>query len=378
MASHAASLSTVVADNVTVASAPSLVSNCPAPWTCADVGSPDATGLQSLDGTTWTVQGAGLDIWNAADQFHYVWQPLAGDGSMSAQVITQNSTGGWAKAGIMFRQDQTASAAFYMVALTPENGITVQYRTDQGTDAQMNIQFAGTAPVYLEAIRTGDIYTAATSSDGVTWIPVAGSAVTLNTHGALLVGLEVDSTAVQTLSTATFTNVQMTSTSGSTPTPTPTPTATPSGTQPYAVYDEALAPGWGDWSWCSNNNLADTTHPNTGSYNISWAVTCAYGGLALHLPSGFNTTGYTSLTFTLRASQPGQRVQISLYDSGGNTGSPVQLDSYGGTPVAGGYTVYTIPLSVFQSTTTITGILIQDITSNATEPPMYVDTIEIV
>ncbi len=144
-------------------------------------------------------------------------------------------------------------------------------------------------------------------------------------------------------------------------------------TQPFTVYDEALAANWGDWSWCSNNNLADTSHPLSGSKDISWIVTCAYGGLALHLPSGFDTTSFGALTFALEASQSGQRVQVSFYDSAGNTGSPVQLDNYGGTPVTGVYTVYSIPVSAFHSTGTITGVLIQDISGNSTEPPMYVD-----
>jgi hypothetical protein len=148
---------------------------------------------------------------------------------------------------------------------------------------------------------------------------------------------------------------------------------------PFAVYDNTtggLASNWGDWSWCADNNLADASSVYAGSYDLSWTVTCQWGGLSLHLPSGFDTTGYTSLTFALEASQSGQRVQVSFYDSDGNTGEPVQLDNYGGTPVAGQYTLYTIPLSDFQSTTTITGILIQDISGNDTEPPMYVGTIE--
>jgi hypothetical protein len=145
-------------------------------------------------------------------------------------------------------------------------------------------------------------------------------------------------------------------------------------TQPFTVYDESLAANWGDWSWCSNNNLADTSHPNTGSNDLSWTVTCQWGGLALHLPSGFDTSTYAAFTFALRASQAGQTVQVSFYDSSGNTGSPVQFDSYGGTPIAGSYTTYTIPITAFQSTGTITGVLIQDISGNSTELAMYVDT----
>lgn len=144
--------------------------------------------------------------------------------------------------------------------------------------------------------------------------------------------------------------------------------------QPFSVYDEGLAANWGDWSWCSENNLGDTSHPNTGAIDLSWTVTCPYGGLALHLPSGFDTGSYATLSFALMASESGQTVQVSLYDSSGNTGTPVQLDDYGGTPVAGAYTTYTIPISAFHSTQVVTGVLIQDITG-ADEPPMYVDTL---
>jgi len=33
------------------------------------------------------LEGAGNDIWNASDQFHFVWQSLAADGSVSACAL---------------------------------------------------------------------------------------------------------------------------------------------------------------------------------------------------------------------------------------------------------------------------------------------------
>lgn len=199
---------------------PSPTTGCPTSWTCADIGNPNVTGSQSFTNGTWTLQGAGVDIWDAADQFHYVWQSLSGDGSVSTQVLSQTNTGGWAKAGIMLRQNTSTDSAFYLIALTPGNGITVQYRTDQGASAQMNADFSGSAPVYLQVTRSGTTFTAATSMDGITWNTVANSSTTLNVSGALLAGLEVDSTDVNTASTVTFNNVSITPTTPATDCPT--------------------------------------------------------------------------------------------------------------------------------------------------------------
>src|ERR1700730_1267211 len=97
---------------------------CPSAWSCADIGTvaPSAGG-QTLSGGTWTIQGGGSDIWGAADNFHYTWQPLAADGSISAQVVSQTASSAWAKAGLMMRVSTDPGAPYYAVFLTPGNGI---------------------------------------------------------------------------------------------------------------------------------------------------------------------------------------------------------------------------------------------------------------
>src|SRR5260370_10286437 len=62
---------------------------CPIGWNCRDIGNVALAGSQSLQGGTWTIKGAGVDIWNAADQFRFVWQSLAADGSVSAPILLQ-------------------------------------------------------------------------------------------------------------------------------------------------------------------------------------------------------------------------------------------------------------------------------------------------
>ena len=76
--------------------------------------------------------GFGSDIWGTADSFHFVYQPLAADGSMSAQVVSQTNSSAWAKGGLMMRLTTDPGSPYYAVFATPGNGVAVQWRTAQG------------------------------------------------------------------------------------------------------------------------------------------------------------------------------------------------------------------------------------------------------
>jgi outer membrane protein assembly factor BamB len=209
---NAGTLSTASFDSVAIASAaPAPSSVCPNGWSCADIGGAAPAGMQGLSGGTWTVQGGGGDIWGTADQFHFVWQPLAGDGTVSAHVTAQTSTNTWAKAGVMLRADSSAGSAYYATEVTPGNGVVVQYRTPAGSSAAMIATLPGTVPAFVQVARSGGAFTAYTSADGATWTPVAGSSVTLGAGGGMLAGLAVTSHNAGTLSTATFDSVAIAS-----------------------------------------------------------------------------------------------------------------------------------------------------------------------
>src|SRR5437764_8250890 len=105
---------------------------CPNSWNCGDVGNPALVGDQSLNGGTWTVKGSGGDIWNASDQFHYVWQSLAADGSVTAHVLSQTSTDSWTKTGVMLRQSTDSGSTYCAVLVTPGDGVDVEYRSAEG------------------------------------------------------------------------------------------------------------------------------------------------------------------------------------------------------------------------------------------------------
>ena len=60
----------------------------PVPWTDGDIGTVGVAGSASLDDptSTYTLKGAGADIWGTADALHYAYQTLSGDGTIVARV----------------------------------------------------------------------------------------------------------------------------------------------------------------------------------------------------------------------------------------------------------------------------------------------------
>jgi parallel beta-helix repeat protein len=178
----------------------------PAPWTSQDIGSPAVTGSTSYANGTFTLSGSGTDIWNSADQFQFASVPVSGNQTMVARVIAQSYTSGWAKAGLMFRSSTAANSAFIDVVQTPENGVVVCARDASGNLTL--IRGAAVAdPVWLKLSRSGNVFTAYDSVDGINWSVVGSVTITLPSAG--LMGLAVTSVDPTTLSTATFDNVSL-------------------------------------------------------------------------------------------------------------------------------------------------------------------------
>jgi hypothetical protein len=191
--------------------APALPEACPAPWNCADIGSPVPAGTQSFDPNTatWTIKAGGADITGPSDQFRYVWQTLPGDGSVIADVTSQTDTSAGAKAGVMLRVSTDPGAPNYALVVSPGQGIKVQLRKTQGGTTQKLANPAGTTPAWVKITRSGNTYTAYTSADGVTWTLIPGSSVTASLGTTLLAGLAVTSHSSGALCTVTMDGVSV-------------------------------------------------------------------------------------------------------------------------------------------------------------------------
>jgi len=179
-------------------------------YTNQDIGTVGVAGSASLSGSVYTVRGSGADIWLAADAFHFVWWPLAGDGRITARVVSQTNTNAWAKAGLMLRESLTAGSRNAAVLVTPSNGIVFQYRTAtngiSGPEGTGNP--AQKAPYWLRLVRQGTTVIGYMSPDGVQWTE-RGRVTLTGLPSTVYVGLPVTSHKNTTSSTAKFDNVSV-------------------------------------------------------------------------------------------------------------------------------------------------------------------------
>ena len=175
-----------------------------------DIGTISAgnAGSYSLSGSTYTVKGAGTDIWGTADSFHYVYRSLTGDGSITARVLSVQNTNVWAKAGVMIRNTLASNSANAAVFVTKGNGVSSQWRTTAGASTGNSAVAELVAPYWVRLTRVANTFKAERSSNGTTWTQV-GSTRTIAMNATVYIGLAVTSHAAATVNTSTFGNVSI-------------------------------------------------------------------------------------------------------------------------------------------------------------------------
>jgi regulation of enolase protein 1 (concanavalin A-like superfamily) len=123
-----------------------------------------------VDGNQFHVT-VGPDGQPVTDDFHFVHQPMSGDGSVTARVLTQvgrgQQTQGWAKAGVMIKEAAQSGSPYAAMMVTPGHGVRLQsnFTTDEAGSPD-------TVPRWLRLTRSGTSITGYESADGNTWSDV--------------------------------------------------------------------------------------------------------------------------------------------------------------------------------------------------------------
>jgi regulation of enolase protein 1 (concanavalin A-like superfamily) len=194
-------VATATFDDVRVSTGQAL----PSGWSSADVGAVGVSGSAAFAGGTFTVRGAGADVWGTRDALHFVWRTLPGDGEIVARVASIRGALAWTKVGVMMRQTLDAGSAQAFMLASGGKGLAFQRRTVTGGTSTHTSGGAGTAPVWVRLRRSGQVVTASVSSDGVAWRVVGRD--TFSIAGAVYVGLGVSSHDTTALAEAAFDNV---------------------------------------------------------------------------------------------------------------------------------------------------------------------------
>jgi phosphatidylserine/phosphatidylglycerophosphate/cardiolipin synthase-like enzyme/regulation of enolase protein 1 (concanavalin A-like superfamily) len=183
-------------------------STLPSGWVNADVGAVGAAGSASYASGVYTVNGSGADVWGSADELHFAYRPLAGNGSIIARVDSLTNTAPWTKAGVMMRETTAANSRQAFMIVSPGKGLAFQRRTATGGVSASTAGPMATAPYWVRLTRTGSTIQAFVSTTGTSWTLVGTDTIPM--AATIQVGLAVSSHVDGSLATATFRGVMVT------------------------------------------------------------------------------------------------------------------------------------------------------------------------
>ena len=274
--------------STSVATLSEAASSLPAPFAHGDIGDAATVGLAgsaSYDSSTgtYTLKGAGSDIWSTADGFQFAFTTLAGDGSIVTQVTSMANFVNSGKAGIMMRNSLDPSSAYAIAFLTPQGTVNFEERASSGaSSANRTTQGTFSTPEWLKLIRSGNAFSVFYSANGTSWTQL-GSSFSISMGSTIYVGLITSAHSSGQLATATFANTALTG----------------AGNQPPTVSTPASAnqlPGPNAAS--ANLSVGGADDAGESYLTYSWATTGTPPAPVVFSSNGQNASKNTVATFT--------------------------------------------------------------------------------
>jgi hypothetical protein len=149
-------------------------------WNATDMGNVGIAGSAVFADGTWTVRGAGADIWGTADAFQFLYRTVTGDGRhMMVRLDDLQNTNEFAKAGLMLRGSLGVDATTVILDVKPDGGVELMSRPSTGAEM---VYLAGTfvsLPAWLQLSWQNGTVTALVSQDNVNWTTVGSVGFTL-------------------------------------------------------------------------------------------------------------------------------------------------------------------------------------------------------
>jgi len=247
----------------------------PASWLDQDVGIVSGlTGSATYAAGVFTVYGAGNGgLGNAADGFHFVYQPLNGDGSILARVSHLYSSNAM-QVGVMIRESLSPVAADMFAYFTPNQAILYDRPSTGAASAVQSLGYpASPYPYWVQLVRAGNVFTAYVSLDGSSWTQI-GVPTTVVMAQTVYIGLAISGEGV--LDSATLDNVSLTA-----------------GTTPYVSGLSPLIGGVGTAVTIAGSNFGSSQGSSVVKFNgvaatsiVSWTPSQIVASLPSGVPSG--------------------------------------------------------------------------------------------
>jgi regulation of enolase protein 1 (concanavalin A-like superfamily) len=246
----------------------------PSVWSDGDIGTVGVAGSASYSNGTFAVTGAGLGTMiTTSDGFHFVYQPLNGDGSIAARVVSVQGSSA-AQVGLMVRETLGAGAN-HMFVFDYGSSILATERTNTGTSSNYQSVGSATLPYWLKLVRSGNVFTMFGSSDGVNWVQL-GTSQTVSMAPSVYLGLAVSNRTTSSTATGVFDSVSVNSAAA------PAPVITSVSTTTGSVGSQVVISGSGFGSTQSGSAVLLNGAPVTIN---SWSAT----SLTITVPNGATT-----------------------------------------------------------------------------------------
>jgi Alpha galactosidase A/NPCBM-associated, NEW3 domain of alpha-galactosidase/Alpha galactosidase C-terminal beta sandwich domain/Carbohydrate binding module (family 35) len=146
----------------------------------------DAPAAFGQSGQEFGISGAGADLYSDADAYSTIYQKgvVGNTATIETEVTSQQDMTGYAKAGIIVRNDMTGSGSTpegVVLFESPSGGIQLEWDSGGGDFIDSVTPPNGTnpelLPVWLELVRAGSAYTGYYSFDGTDWLEVGSATV---------------------------------------------------------------------------------------------------------------------------------------------------------------------------------------------------------
>ncbi|MBV9524326.1 MAG: hypothetical protein JOZ46_00770, partial [Candidatus Dormibacteraeota bacterium] len=195
--------------------------NCPAGFTCQDMGGTGFGGSERVnnDGSV-TVQAAGSGARGAADQMRIITKPVTGDFQIGVNDLSQTGGAypGWQapQLGIMIRESNAPGSPYYAALQDPTYpneservaNLIVFYRPTWNSQViELTQEFPAAFPRLVMVQRRGDSFLTLTSSDGKNYWLVPGTMHSVVMPTTVMGGMGIGSGQAGTPATATYTNL---------------------------------------------------------------------------------------------------------------------------------------------------------------------------
>jgi regulation of enolase protein 1 (concanavalin A-like superfamily) len=158
----------------------------PQPWRHADIGAVTTPGTVSYDAATgtFTTSVSSAPLWGTYDGLHFVYQPLSGDGTISARAIHIDDVHIYAKAGVMIREDLSPGSRHAVAFVTALSGTQTAFqRRLQTDDVTVHTGASGgpyQPPYWVRLEREGSLFSAFVSADGVDWLLIGTEVIDMS------------------------------------------------------------------------------------------------------------------------------------------------------------------------------------------------------